>query len=76
MQTLFSNYHGLAVSLIYGAGGIREFSKDVADEHTVAGLRDRIHLVPEEIFRDNQAIVKFWYTTADGQEKVKEVTIE
>jgi aconitate decarboxylase len=76
VQTLFSNYHGLAVGVIYGAGGIREFSKQVADEPTVAGLRDRIHLVPEETLRDNQAVVKFWYTAANGQEKVKEVTIE
>lgn len=76
VQTLFSNYHGLAVGVIYGAGGIREFSKEVADEPTVAGLRDRVHLVPEEAFRDNQAVVKFWYTAANRQEKVKEVTIE
>lgn len=75
VQTLFSNYHGLSVGLIYGAGGIKQFSKEVADEPIVAGMRDRITLVANESFRDNQAIVKFWYKAADGTEKVKEVTI-
>ncbi|KAJ9604233.1 hypothetical protein H2200_011067 [Cladophialophora chaetospira] len=76
VQTLFSNYHGLSVGLIYGAGGIKQFSKEVADEPIVAGLRDRITLIPDESFRDNQAVVKFEYAAADGTEKTKEVTIE
>lgn len=76
VQTLFSNYHGLSVGLILGAGGIKQFSKEVADEPVVAGMRDRITLVPNESFRDNQAVVKFWYTTAKGTEKLKEVTVE
>jgi aconitate decarboxylase len=75
VQTLFSNYHGLSVGLIYGAGGLKQFSKEVADEAVVAGIRDRITLVPNESFRDNQAVVKFWYTV-DGVEHTKEVTIE
>jgi aconitate decarboxylase len=76
VQTLFSNYHGLSVGLIYGAGGIKQFSKQIADEPVVAGLRDRINLVPNEAFRDNQAVVKFWYTAADGNERIKQVTID
>lgn len=76
VETLFSNYHGLSVGLLYGAGGIRQFSKEVADEPTVAGLRDRITLIPNESFRDNQAVVKFHYKAADGTDKAKEVTIE
>ncbi|KAK5052141.1 hypothetical protein LTR84_002945 [Exophiala bonariae] len=76
VQTLFSNYHGLSVGLILGAGGIKEFSKEVADDSIVAGMRDRITLLPNESFRDNQAIVKFWYTSADCTERMKEVTIE
>jgi aconitate decarboxylase len=75
VETLFSNYHGLAVGVIFGAGGIREFSKEVADESAVTGLRDRIELIPDETFRDNQAVVKFWYMT-DGKEEVLEVPID
>ena len=76
VQTLFSNYHGLSVGLICGAGGIKQFSNEVADDPVVAGLRDRISLIPNETFRNNQAVVKFWYTAADGSDKVKEIRVE
>lgn len=75
VETLFSNYHGLAVGVIFGAGGIQEFSKIVADDSIVSGLRDRIHLVPNEKLRDNQTTVKFWYRES-GKEHVLDVPIQ
>ncbi|KAL6249084.1 hypothetical protein RBB50_004147 [Rhinocladiella similis] len=75
-ETMFSNYHGLAVGLFYGKGGIRQFSDEAANDATVKALRDRLVLKPDESFRDNQAVVKFTYKGDGGSETVKEIVID
>ncbi|KIW17020.1 hypothetical protein PV08_04211 [Exophiala spinifera] len=75
-ETMFSNYHGLAVGLFYGKAGISQFSDEAANDATVKALRDRLLLKPDESFRDNQAIVKFTYKGDGGTETVKEIVIQ
>ncbi|ETI20107.1 hypothetical protein G647_08141 [Cladophialophora carrionii CBS 160.54] len=76
MDIIFSSHHGLAVGLIYGKGGIREYSEGVANDPLIVGLRDRVTLVPDEVVKDDQTSVKFWYVAADGTEQVKEIQVE
>jgi 2-methylcitrate dehydratase PrpD len=71
-QTLFSTYHGLAVGLVYGRGGIREFSENVANDALITALRDRITLKTDDSLEDDQTLVKFSYTSSagDGEKKI------
>ena len=75
-QTMFSNYHGLSVGLLYGAGGIKQFSDAAARDEAVKAMRDRITLSPDESYRDNQAVVKFSYIDKDGEQIAKEIVVE
>lgn len=75
MQVLFSNHHGLAVGLVYGKGGIKEYSMEAANDPRVVSIRDRTTFVVDESFRVEETRVKYWYNE-NGQEKVKEVYIE
>jgi aconitate decarboxylase len=76
MDIIFSSHHGLAVGLVYGKGGIREYSEGVANDPLIVALRDRITLVPDEAVNDDQTWVKFWYVAVDGTEQVKEIRVE
>lgn len=75
-QIVFSSHHGLAVGLVYGKGGIREYSEPVANDPLIVALRDRVSLRTDTSLRDDETRVNFWYTANDGSEKVKEIHIE
>jgi aconitate decarboxylase len=75
MQIIFSTYHGLAVGLVYGKAGIREFSEAVACDPLIAALRDRISLKTDESLKDDQASIKFSYIL-DAGNRTKEIRIE
>lgn len=66
MHMIFSTYHGLAVGLVYGKGGIKEFSENVASDAIITELRDRITLKTDNSLGDDQASVTFSYTTPTG----------
>ena len=76
MDIIFSSHHGLVVGLVYGKGGIREYSERVANDPWIVTLRDRVSLVPDESMKDDQTVAKFWYNAGDGSVKVKEVRVE
>ena len=76
MDIIFSSHHGLAVGLVYGKGGIREYSEPVANEAIIVALRDRVFLIPNESMKDDETIAKFWYIAANGSEQIKEIHIE
>jgi 2-methylcitrate dehydratase PrpD len=44
LESKFSVFHGIAVGLLFGAAGERQFSDAMATDPTVARLRDRISL--------------------------------
>lgn len=71
MQIIFSTYHALAVGLVYGKGGIREFSENMANDALITALRDRITLKTDDSLEDDQALVKFSYTSSAGEGEKK-----
>ena len=75
MQVLFSVYHGLAVGLVFGKGGIREFSAEVAKEPLLAKLRDRITLDLDDTLQDGQTVVTVT-CVLDGVEKSVEFRVD
>jgi aconitate decarboxylase len=75
-QILFSTYHGLAVGLVHGKGGLREFSECVAADPLITALRDRISFVTDDSLKDDQCRVTFCYRAADKTEKTKEIWVE
>lgn len=75
MQLIFSTWHGIAVGLIYGKGGIKEFSEDVASDPIVTAVRDKITLKPDDSLEDDQTSVTFSYSTSDGSGE-KKIDIE
>ncbi len=76
MDIIFSSPHGVVVGLIYGKGGIREYSEPVANDPLIVALRARVTLVADDSMKDDQTVIKFWYTAPDGIEKVNEVRVE
>lgn len=76
MQVIFSTYHGLAVGLVYGKAGIREFSEAAARDPLIIALRDKISLKTDESLEDDQAYVRFSYTSKTGGNKIKEFRIQ
>lgn len=75
MQVLFSIYHGLAVGLVFGKGGLREFSAQVAKEPLVAKLRDRITLDLDDTLQDGQTVVIVTYVSG-GVNKSAEFRVD
>lgn len=59
LETIFSLYHGCAVSLVYGRAGPREFSRGVRDG-VVARVRDIIVVRAENNLGDDEARLLFW----------------
>ncbi|KAF2099406.1 2-methylcitrate dehydratase PrpD [Rhizodiscina lignyota] len=74
-QVMFSTYHGLAVGLVYGNGGIKEFSGEVANDPVIKALRDRTTLKTDDSLGDDQASVTFTYSSSTGRGE-KKVFIE
>lgn len=75
-QTIFSTYHGIAIGLIYGQAGIREFGIDVANEPLLKTLRDRIALTTDKALRDDEASLTVAYIDSAGVEAEKEFVVE
>jgi aconitate decarboxylase len=76
MQTIFSTYHGVAIGLIYGRAGIRDFSMDVVNEPLITAIRDRIRLTTDDTLKDDQASLTVAYTDATDVGKEKQFIIE
>lgn len=75
-QAIFSTYHGVAIGLIYGKAGIREFTMEVVDEPLLKATRDLVRLTTDETLRDDQASITVRYRDATGVDKEKHFFIE
>jgi 2-methylcitrate dehydratase PrpD len=67
MQTIFSTYHGIAVGLIYGRAGIREYATDVVNEPLIKEIRNRIRLTADDTLKDNQASLTVGYRGVEAE---------
>jgi aconitate decarboxylase len=67
MQTIFSTYHGIAVGLIYGRAGIREYAMDVVNEPLIKEIRNRIRLTADDTLKDNQASLTVGYRGVEAE---------
>lgn len=59
LETIFSLYHGIAVSLVHGRAGPAEFSDAVANDPTVTRIRDMIVVKTDGSLRENEAWLYF-----------------
>ena len=75
-QSIFSTYHGIAIGLIYGKAGIREFGMDVVNEALLTSLRDRITLTTNQKLQDDQASLAVLYRDAAGGTAEKHFVVE
>lgn len=61
LEARFCAIHGVAVGLLYGRGGLAEFSDEVAVEPRVVELRERTRLVPDPSCpRDAATVTVVW----------------
>lgn len=75
-QTIFSTYHGVAIGLIYGKAGIRDFTMDVVNELLLKAVRDRITLTTDDTLQDDQASLLVRYRDATDIEREKVFVID
>ena len=76
VQSIFSTYHGIAIGLLYGKAGIREFGNDVIKEPSIRGLRDLIQLFTDDTLADDQASLTITYNDVAGVATEKRFTVE
>jgi 2-methylcitrate dehydratase PrpD len=71
LEARFCAIHGVAVGLVYGRGGLAEFSDEVAVEDRVVELRRKTKLMPDpSCARDAATVTVVWKS---GRREVSEV---
>jgi len=71
LESKFSVYHAAAIALIEGAGGVKQFSDQAAQDSTVVSLRDRVDATVDSTLHEDQ--VRIVLVTTDGRRLEKHV---
>jgi aconitate decarboxylase len=69
LEAIFSLYHGCAVALIYGRGGLKEFSDEVCKSNAVASIRSKINVVTDDTVRDDEAYLQLFLKDGKAYEE-------
>ncbi len=71
LEGKFSVYHAAAVAFGEGDAGEKQFSDNKVVDSSLNRLREKVRIVPEESFREDEALAKL--TRTDGSEFTKKI---